>query len=93
LTITLFRIFQETLTNVLKHAKATEVMASLKRTNDSIVLQISDNGIGIEEKELLKPHSFGLLGMRERVYPLGGKVSVRGIKNKGTTVEVAIPTR
>ncbi len=87
----LFRIFQEALTNILKHAKATEVKASFRRTNSGIMLEITDNGIGITEEDLSKPNSFGLLGMRERVYPLEGKVTVRGIKNKGTTVEVIIP--
>ena len=87
----LFRIFQEALTNVLKHAKATEVKASFKLKNSSFMLEITDNGIGIKKEQLSKPTSFGLLGMRERVHPLGGKVTVRGVKNKGTTVEVTIP--
>jgi len=87
----LFRIFQEALTNILKHAKATEVKASIRRTNSSIILEIKDDGIGITEEDLSKRNSFGLLGMRERVYPWGGKVTVRGIQDKGTTVEVIIP--
>ena len=91
LTTPLFRIFQESLTNILKHANATEAKGSLRLTNSSIILEITDNGMGITEEDLSKPNSFGLLGMRERVYPWGGKVTVRGIKNKGTTVEVIIP--
>jgi PAS domain S-box-containing protein len=91
LSTPLFRIFQEALTNVLKHAKATEVKASFRQTSSSIILEIADNGIGITEEELSKPNSFGLLGMRERVYPWEGKVTVSGVKNKGTTVEVIIP--
>jgi PAS domain S-box-containing protein len=87
----LFRIFQEALTNILKHAKATELKASFKRTKNSVILEIADNGIGIREEDLSKPNSFGLPGMQERVYPWGGKVSVRGVKSKGTTVEVVIP--
>jgi PAS domain S-box-containing protein len=87
----LFRIFQESLTNIVKHAKAAEVKASLTQTRNSIILEITDNGIGITEEELSKPNSFGLLGMRERVYPWGGKVTVSRAKNKGTTVEVIIP--
>jgi signal transduction histidine kinase len=91
LSTSLFRIFQESLTNIMRHARATEVKASFRRTSSSIILEIADNGIGITEEELSKPNSFGLQGMRERVYPWGGKVTVRGIKNKGTTVEVIIP--
>ena len=87
----LFRIFQESLTNILKHAKATEAKGSLRLTNSSIILEITDNGMGITEEDLSKSNSFGLLGMRERVHPWGGKVTVRGSENKGTTVEVIIP--
>jgi len=87
----LFRIFQEALTNILKHANATEVKASLRLTNSSIILEITDNGIGIRKEDISKPNSFGLLGMRERVYPWGGKVTVSGINNEGTTVEAIIP--
>jgi signal transduction histidine kinase len=65
--------------------------ASFKRTRSSIILEITDNGIGITQEDLSKPNSFGLLGMRERVYPWGGKVTVSDVRNKGTTVEVIIP--
>ncbi len=91
--IALFRVFQEGLTNALKHAKATEVVASLKQTATGVTLEITDNGIGINENDLLKTNCFGLLGMRERVHPWGGKVTVRGLKNGGTTVKVVIPSR
>ncbi|MBF0506924.1 MAG: PAS domain S-box protein [Nitrospirae bacterium] len=87
----LFRIFQETLTNVLKHARATKVTARLAKDNDNIVLEVTDNGKGITDKELSKHQSFGLLGMRERVHPWGGKVEITGYKNKGTTVKVTMP--
>jgi PAS domain S-box-containing protein len=87
----LFRIFQETLTNVLKHARATKVTARLTKDYDNITLEVIDNGKGITEEQLSKPQSFGLMGMRERVYPWGGKVEVTGHKNKGTKVKVSIP--
>ncbi|HAM51412.1 MAG TPA: hypothetical protein DCP92_12255 [Nitrospiraceae bacterium] len=87
----LFRIFQEALTNVLRHAKATKVKASLMRKSSGIMLAIADDGIGITEDQLSKPNSFGLMGMRERVHLWGGKVTIRGVKNKGTTMEVVIP--
>ncbi len=89
----LFRVFQEAFTNVVKHAKATEAKTSIKRTSSSIVLEITDNGVGITEEELSKSGSFGLLGIRERVYPWGGIVTVSGARNKGTTVKITIPLR
>ncbi|HSB52556.1 MAG TPA: sensor histidine kinase, partial [Dissulfurispiraceae bacterium] len=92
LRIPLFRSLQETLTNVLKHAQATEARVSLKRTSNSIVLTVTDNGVGIVKEDLSKPGCFGLLGIRERVYPLGGKVTVSCARSKGTTVEVTIPS-
>ncbi len=91
LTTMLFRIFQEALTNILKHAKATKVTAGLTQGNDSLILEVVDNGIGIKDDHLSKPQSFGLLGMRERVYPRGGIVRITSNKSGGTTVKVSIP--
>ncbi len=87
----LFRIFQEALTNVLKHSQATKVEASLKEEAGKIVLEIHDNGVGIAEDQMSKRRSFGLLGMRERLYPLGGTISISGKKQGGTTLTVIIP--
>ncbi|MEK7834051.1 MAG: two-component regulator propeller domain-containing protein, partial [Acidobacteriota bacterium] len=80
----LFRIFQESLTNVARHSEATAVRIKLSRQNGSLVLQIRDNGRGITEKEMSDPHSIGLLGMRERAHIFGGEVSVAGHPGKGT---------
>lgn len=88
----LFRIFQEALTNVLKHSRATKVEASLKEEEDRIVLRIHDNGVGITEKQMSKRHSFGLLGMRERLYAFGGTISINGKEQRGTTLTIVIPT-
>jgi signal transduction histidine kinase len=66
LNTTLFRIFQETLTNITRHAQATRVSASLKQNKQILVLTIQDNGRGISEGELTNPRSLGLLGLRER---------------------------
>jgi signal transduction histidine kinase len=89
--IVLFRIFQESLTNVSKHAKATKVEASLRQEDKRIVLVIQDNGVGISREQMTKPNSFGLLGMRERLHILGGTISIKGKKQKGTTLTVTIP--
>jgi signal transduction histidine kinase len=92
LTIALFRIVQESLTNILKYAKANTVSVSLKRNETGLVLRVLDDGIGITEDALQKPMSHGLLGMRERALLLGGSLTVKpGPQGKGTCVEAVIP--
>ena len=87
----LFRIFQETLTNVLKHAEATKVIARLTEDNGNILLEVKDNGKGLTNEELSKHQSFGIIGMRERVYPWGGEIKITTYKNRGTTIKVSMP--
>lgn len=92
LTIALFRIVQESLTNILKYAKAGTVSVSLKRNETGLVLRVLDDGIGITDDALQKPMSHGLLGMRERALLLGGSLTVKpGPQGKGTCVEALIP--
>jgi PAS domain S-box-containing protein len=86
-----FRIFQEALTNVIRHAAATEVKVSLEETGGQIHLSVEDNGKGISEKQISHPKSFGLIGIRERVHFLGGEVRLHGTRNKGTSLIVIIP--
>jgi len=88
---TIFRIFQEALTNVVRHADATGVDISLKRKANNIVLKVEDNGRGITEEQISDPRSLGLLGMKERAHFHGGEVKIRGIPGKGTTLIVNIP--
>jgi len=87
----LFRIFQQALTNVARHADATEIKVSLKKRPGKLLLKIEDNGRGITEEQISDPKSFGLFGMRERIYPWGGEVKIKGLSNKGTTVTVILP--
>jgi signal transduction histidine kinase len=87
----LFRIFQESLTNVLRHAKATKVKATLRNQGNNIVFEIADNGVGITMENLSKTGSFGLLGMRERVQICNGEVRITGSQGAGTTITVIIP--
>jgi PAS domain S-box-containing protein len=87
----IFRIFQETLTNVARHARATEVNVRLKETDGQVELNVRDNGRGITEEELTNPKSFGLIGIRERAKIFGGSNIMRGISGRGTTVTVKIP--
>jgi signal transduction histidine kinase len=87
----LFRISQETLTNVARHSSASAVNISLKQENSSLILQISDNGRGITRDEAAGARSLGLLGMRERATSLGGRVDIEGAPGKGTLVTAHIP--
>jgi len=86
-----FRIFQETLTNVMRHAKATFVRVLVTQANGDLLLEIQDNGQGIVDEKLKDSASLGLLGMRERAGSLGGTVEIAGRPGKGTTVTVRLP--
>lgn len=89
---TMFRILQEALTNVARHAKASEVDVILKKEAGWLTLTVEDNGKGIRNDELTSPRSLGLLGMKERVRPFGGQVIITGKPRQGTTVLATIPT-
>lgn len=93
LATTLFRIFQETLTNVARHAHATSVKVRLRQRGNEFCLRVSDNGKGITQEEAGSPKSFGVLGIRERVNLWDGAVSIIGKPKKGTIIEVRIPMR
>ncbi|MBS1810055.1 MAG: response regulator [Acidobacteria bacterium] len=90
-TTALFRIFQETLTNIARHAQATQVRIRLQINPSEIVFEIQDNGRGITKEELFATKSLGLLGIRERVLGFGGKVLFSGQPGQGTTVSVYVP--
>ncbi len=87
----LFRVFQELLTNVARHADATEVKVSLIEKADRIVLKVGDNGNGITKEQVSDPRAFGLLGIRERVHFWQGESKISGTPGKGTTAVVSIP--
>jgi PAS domain S-box-containing protein len=93
LSLVLFRIMQETMTNILRHAEATEVNVSLTVKDDDIVLKIRDNGRGITADLMMKPQSFGIIGIRERVRFWGGTSTFEGAPGKGTTVTISIPVK
>jgi len=86
-----FRIFQETLTNIMRHSGASEVDVRLEMNEDTLILEVADNGRGITEAEIGNSQSFGLLGIRERLYPWNGQVDFVGHPNKGTRVIVHVP--
>ena len=86
-----FRIFQETLTNVIRHAQATRVDVQIGSDEMAYVLEVRDNGRGISEAEINDTRSIGLLGMRERAALLQGELLISGAPGQGTTVCVRIP--
>jgi signal transduction histidine kinase len=88
----LFRICQELLTNVARHARATRVEVELAERHGVFCLRVEDNGRGIREQELESPRALGFIGLRERVLAFGGSIDVRGREGKGTEVAVAIPS-
>lgn len=88
---TVFRILQELLTNIIRHAEATRVSINLRIEPETLVLEVQDNGRGLPEEALTRHDRFGLLGVRERVVALGGKVEFDGKRNSGTRVVVQVP--
>ncbi|MDQ5986181.1 MAG: hypothetical protein CSYNP_01900 [Syntrophus sp. SKADARSKE-3] len=91
LSTALFRIFQETITNISRHANASLVKVSMKATDEKVQLIVKDNGKGITQEQMTKPNSFGLLGIRERAEYWGGEVVIKGKSGEGTTVNVTMP--
>ena len=87
----LFRIFQETLTNVGRHANAHLVTINLKMEEKHVILEVHDDGIGITNEEIAGPRSIGLLGVKERALAFGGEFRIEGTPGKGTHVYVSIP--
>ena len=92
-SITIFRVFQEALTNVARHAQATAVQASVTVRDHQIILQLEDNGKGIPPQALNDPRSLGLLGMAERASALGGHVAVAPATPRGTRVTLQLPLK
>ncbi len=88
---TIFRIFQESLTNVARHAHATRVEALLKMKNDRIIFQVIDNGSGFDPAEAKTRKSLGLVGMQERALLLNGDLKIEGAPGAGTTLTLTIP--
>jgi two-component system sensor histidine kinase NreB len=86
-----YRIVQESLTNVTRHAKATIVSISLEASNGKMTIEVNDNGSGIAEKISQNKKSFGIIGMRERMKQMNGSFSISSFPGKGTTVIAEIP--
>ncbi|MBI1891548.1 MAG: CHASE domain-containing protein [Burkholderiales bacterium] len=87
----LFRVLQESLTNVLRHAEATRVMIRLYQESNQLVMKITDNGVGIYPNSRRKANSFGLVGVEERIHALNGKCVISSVPGEGTTLTIYIP--
>ncbi len=90
-SLALFRIFQEALTNIAKHAQATSVAVCLARDDGTLVLEVADNGRGLAPDSLNKPKSFGLRGIRERMHALGGTLDIAANMPQGTRIVLRVP--
>ena len=87
-----FRIVQESLTNVVKHARATRAEVTIQQADGEITINVSDNGVGFAVNAPGGQQSHGLLGMRERAYLLRGEMKIMSSPGNGTTLEVRLPT-
>ena len=91
--IGLFRIFQESLTNVARHAQATRVDISLNTQDSEIIMLIEDDGRGFDPESIQKKQTLGIVGMRERAIMMGGTYSINSSPGNGTVTEVIIPLK
>ena len=93
LSVAVFRIFQETLTNIVRHARASKVEVQLRLTPSEFSMRVCDDGIGIEDSEPQKVKTFGLLGVKERVRGFGGELKLASGDTGGTCLDIVIPAR
>jgi signal transduction histidine kinase len=87
-----FRVFQESLTNIARHAHATRVDVATTVEDAFLALRVQDNGNGMRPEALQNSASLGLIGMRERMHEVGGDVEISSVLGKGTTVVIRVPT-
>ena len=91
----LFRVTQEALSNVAKHAGASKVRVTLTYLDDSVLLDVVDNGVGIAEASRVRdpqnPHGYGIIGMQERLARVGGILAVESMPGAGTTINATVP--
>lgn len=92
-SLTLFRIVQEALTNIARHANATEAKIELFKSNGSLIMTIRDNGIGIDESKIKSPESFGLMAMRERAFSINAVFDIKRGEKGGTEIILSVPLK
>ena len=91
INIVLYRILQESLTNVMRHAESKNVFINICQADDLLTLEVIDDGIGFNLKKLDSRESLGFIGIRERLKPYNGKLEISSVKDKGTKLSVSIP--
>ena len=91
--INVYRIIQEAMNNVVKHAKASAIKISLLKTKDSLKIECVDDCKGFDLKVLKKTKQFGLMGIKERTQSLSGNFDIKSSANKGTHITIVIPTK
>src|SRR5437867_6011195 len=89
----LFRVVQEALTNVMRHASASDVRISIESAVDRLLIFITDNGKGVTRQQINDPKSFGIVGMKERVHRVGGQFNIYSSPGRGTRIEISAPTK
>ena len=87
----IFRIYQEVLTNAVRHANAHLIKSTLQINDDSIILEIKDDGKGMDQHMIRNKKTLGLVGIKERVFVLGGKFELKSEPGQGTEIKVIIP--
>ena len=90
-SVALFRILQEALTNIAKHAKASFVLIQLSRQQNKFIMEIIDDGIGFDKNQKVRPDSYGIIGMKERMLYLEGEMIISSNSDKGTSIRVEMP--
>lgn len=93
ISLTIYRLIQEAVTNAIRHAEASRIQVSLEALQGTLLISVADDGRGITEEEAGDPHAWGLVGMRERLLALGGFLEIRGVPGEGTTVRMMLPLR
>ncbi len=91
--LVIFRILQESLTNIARHSKAENVEISFSKKHEAIILEVTDNGMGLPSTDQKKTKSFGLLNMKERAKEIGGNLTIESESNHGTTIRLTIPDK
>ena len=91
LWLALYRVYQECMTNIIRYANASSIVINLYQKDEYIVMEVIDDGIGFEADKVDSKQHHGLLGMRERVYSIGGKINIESVLELGTNIQVNIP--
>jgi two-component system sensor histidine kinase DegS len=90
-SLAFYRILQEATNNIAKHAQATKLNISLKLENNKLIMEVSDNGVGFEQSNIIRKDAYGMIGMNERITLLNGTMKIESKLGKGTKLKVEMP--